>query len=618
MLTHSTFLRSSSVLVWLIVLGTIAPIRCISRPKGRSVLTNGDFRADPERPVTWVTRGANLGSFSLKPPEEGNDSAILVVEVKEASPRAWSMEIRQTLAPELEAGETLYFTFEYRMTPGYAFNCYWQQNTAPWDKFMSIRFNEPYGEWQKCAMAVGNYATRAPKSTSLTFHLAEQAGTLELRDINTTAFPPGISIETLPTNFDPVFGGDYYDSTWRTKVLGRLTSVRQGKLDVRVLRGGKPVADVPVSVVQKTRRFVVGLEIPAPLFHDSLATNPALSSFREMAEGHEAELEKYRAKVYTPRLFNGICLREALVWRSYADWGGPIASAVLDLFVSRGYHVRGHALFCPAFRFAPPECREMSERQLGLSLKKHITALVTTYRGKVSQWDVVHAPLSYEELYDVLGEESLVDAFKIAEKHDPEAMLTLTDDTALLSVSTDPLEELLALVRWLRSQGARIDGLCLEAKMRRPYIAPQAVETRLDRIAEQTQLPIVITGLAVESPKEAIQADRLRDLLLLFFSHSAVKGVYLAGIWEADMTPRKAALYRRHNFAIKEAGKVFEQLLARDWWTEVQLTTGPDGIATTPAFYGHHEVTVDVEGKQVKREVALLEERARVEVELPK
>jgi len=156
---------------------------------------------------------------------------------------------------------------------------------------------------------------------------------------------------------------------------------------------------------------------------------------------------------------------------------------VIDQFLAQGCQVRGHALYCPAFRFAPPGCRQMNRDQLKQALQSHIGEQVGRYKGRIAQWDVVYAPLAYTEIYDVIGEASMVEAFKTAKANDPDAILLLRENKALLSPSPDRADELLALVKWLIGEGAPLAAIALDAELTRPYIAPQAIEHRLDRIA---------------------------------------------------------------------------------------------------------------------------------------
>ena len=127
---------SLAVAAWL-----LTALAAVALPEGRAILRNGDFRTDEEsgRPAYWLTRdNANHGKFTLTPPAEDQKSGVLGVEVLKSSPSPWALELRQGLAAPIQKGETLYFTFEYKMTPGYAFHCYWQKDLPTWDQLLCL------------------------------------------------------------------------------------------------------------------------------------------------------------------------------------------------------------------------------------------------------------------------------------------------------------------------------------------------------------------------------------------------------------------------------------------------------------------------------------------------
>ncbi len=574
-------------------------------PKGRQILRNGDFLESETHPKHWVTYGQeSFGDFSILLSERDSPSRLLSVEVSKTSPKPWALQLRQALTSPLGKGETLFLSFEYRMTSGYAFFCYWQQSSEPYDKFLSIRLAESADDWRRCTMAVPVHEDLAARQSSLTFHLAGEAGTVQFRNFNAVVCPPAVPPETLPVTHYPVLGGDYHDKNWRNKALHRIRQIRQAELKVHVVRGGQAVPEVAVTVRQKRRDFLFGAETCAPVFGEPFGERPEFAELTEKLAGVKDKLGRYRSWLLTPNLFNMVSFDQALSWPASVAWKGLIEPDMLNPFLEKDMLVRGHSLYCPAFRFAPPACRGMGKAELRQALLTSISERVGNYRDKVSQWDVVHAPLTYEEIYDLIGEQSLVDAFKTARANDPTVKLAFSDDKALLALSLDHMEEMLSLVKWMRSNGAEIQILVLNAGMMRPYVAPQIIEARLNRIFQDTGLPIMITALGVDASKENLQAERLSDLLTLFFSHPGVVGVGLAETWEALATVPGSALFRR-NFVIKPAGKQVETLLTKQWWTEIAVRTDVHGLATVSGFLGDYEVIVEAGDHQVSRQVTL-------------
>ena len=605
---------SLAVAAWL-----LTALAAVALPEGRAILRNGDFRTDEAggRPAYWLTRdNANHGKFTLTPPAEDQKSGVLGVEVLKSSPSPWALELRQGLAAPIQKGETLYFTFEYKMTPGYAFHCYWQKDSPPWDKLLSLRIAEPADRWTKCAMALRVQADLQPRQTSVSFHLAEQTGTVQFRNFAITAYPASVDPEELPTTYEPILGGDFHDNNWRTKVKDRISALRKADLRIRVVRGGKALSGpAVVRVQQKARAFLFGTEVSAPFLSPDLLKQPRFADYRKAVEGVEGKLPDYRKKVLDPRLFNLMALRDVFTWRDHEEWGEAVAADLMALLRPGGTRLRGGPLYRPAFRFLPSACRQMDREDLKRSIQEHVTRMTGKYRGTIAQWDVLYGAITFEEVYNVAGEASLVNAFKAADKGDPEAHLVFRDDRALMAPSAERTDEMLALVKWLRGQGARLDALALDAPMTRPYIAPQAIEERLDQIATATQLPLVITAVGVESSKEKLQADRLSDLLILFYSHPAVTTVCLSSIWDVEMPDAGSALFRR-DFTAKPAGKTLERLLTEEWWTDSTSQTDPDGILSVSAFIGDYEITAEAGGAKTARTVTLIQGGADVILDL--
>ncbi|NOY81949.1 MAG: hypothetical protein GXP31_13210 [Kiritimatiellaeota bacterium] len=571
--------------VWLCVLAQAGPV-------GRELLRNGDFAADAKRPRYWATPGNGVfANFTIEPAEQGAGH-VLAVEVLKSSQQPWAAQLRQSIDQPLKRGQTLYLSFEYKISENYLFHCYWQREAPPWPKYMSVDISSPVGEWRKCTLAVRVPEDLAPRSTSFCLHLAARTGKAWFRNFSMTLFPKTVAPEDLAVTSAPVLGGDEVDEAWRQAANARLEKVRKNTLRVRVLHQGRPVAGAQVALVQKTRDFFFGVEVPGALFDDkALAELPEFAELRKRTEGVRDAIKKYRATVLDPRLFNMISLRDSLFWRLSETGAGPLARKLVPQFADQGLLVRGQALYCPAFRFCPPRCRQMGKNELQVALNDFISAQVAAFKGRVLQWDVVYAAATYDEIYGILGPESLVRAFQLAREADPDALLVLRDDVALSSPDEDRLRELLAMTEWLKQSGAPIQAIALDARMGQPYIAPSALESRLNRVAKGTGLPLAITAFQVNAPTEANQAQRVGDLLTLFFSLPAVNWVSFSGIWDAEMTDRKASLFRG-KFVSKPAAKLVRKLLGENWWTTAEGTTDADGLFKFTGFRGTYEVNV--------------------------
>ena len=208
----------------------------------------------------------------------------------------------------------------------------------------------------------------------------------------------------------------------------------------------------------------------------------------------------------------------------------------------------------------------------------------------------------FNELYKAIGLESLSECFQIAREIEPQAKLLLSDRQALTSISEDPMLDMLELADWLvNTCGVKIDGLVLSANLRRLDVGPQSMETRLDRIASQlTDIPIHISGLAVNTDEEDLQGDMLRDYMLLFYSHPAVASVSLGELWDAAQLSPKMGWYHG-DFTEHPSLGIIRKLLDDDWRTNSVLATNEEGVASGNCFIGDYRVTVSSEGEEERQ-----------------
>ena len=111
----------------------------------------------------------------------------------------------------------------------------------------------------------------------------------------------------------------------------------------------------------------------------------------------------------------------------------------------------------------------------------------------------------------------------------------------------------------------------------------------------QFNQPIAITEFDVNSKNEQLQADYLRDYMMMSFSQSAVTEFLHWGFWEDSHWLPDAALYRS-DFSIKPNGQAYEDLVFGQWWTDLQGTTR-NGEVTANVFRGEYDVTVQYDGQ---------------------
>jgi len=566
-------------------------------PKGREVVANGQFDQSTTGPVSWMTRDSgSLGAFKLVPGVKDKTPASLLVECTKTCPRPWYLELRQRISDPLQKGERLFISFEYKVSKDYVFHFYWQKETAPWPKMLSLRLAEPVNTWDKVQVAVPVDEDLPAGASSLTFHLAEALGKVELRNIHAIAVSPRVDPASLPSTVEPVFGGDFYDNDWRNAALHRIAEVRQSPVRVLVYQDKKPVPNAKIRLVQVSRPFSVGVEAKAPLLVDGGLDVPQLQPLGERLGDARTALPAYRKKVFEAGLFDALTLEAGLMWREHDAWGKDLAKPALELAKAHGMAIQGHAMLCPAFEFLPDpaDYRQMDAEALTNRLLYHVRSMATTYADLVDRWEVLFGPLAYDEVYDKTGVDLLPASFRTARRQLPKTPLFLADARGLMEPTPNHISETVELVQWLRLEQAPVDGLVLNARLTQPYTAPQAMDERVSLVGQELPgSPVYIASLELDVAREEAQAHMLRDLLISFFSQANVAGVSFSDIWEAEAPKPSAALYRR-DMSPKPSGTMLEELFGRTWRTDEELKTDEHGTAWVRAFHGTYRVAVTV------------------------
>lgn len=577
------------------------------------LVQNGLFNDPSGRTAFWSIRSGGLGTVKVVPSKEEGTSGVFTANVKELSPKPWDMELLQRFDKVILKASVVYISFDYRITPGYSFNFYWQEERSPWPKLLSLHVDSPTETWHRVRMAVTVHEEFQPQMTAFSFHLAERAGKCELRNISAVMLPQGTNPETLSVNVTPVLGGDFYDKDWRALATSRLESTRKVPVNVKVIRkakgkkggeGVEGIEGVEVTLTQTVRPFEFGAETSFPLFQPNALKEKENAALASRFKPLEKLLPKYRAMLLDKSRFSFITFRDGMVWRDFETWGRKYDKAIIKSIRDAGLSVRGHALFVPAYMFAPIPCRKMDRETLGKALLKHAGELAARHKGKVRQWNVIHGGTDYSEIYNFVGVDCMVQVFQAARNADPDAKLLLSDLQSLSALSDVPLKDCIELAEWLQQSGVKLDGVVLGANMKRPDVGPQFMEKRIEQVSGRLRIPIHIANFAVNAETEDSQAAMISDYMLLFYSMGCIESVSFAESWAPALLNPRMGLYN-DDLSPRPAAKLVDSLLREQWWTRITDKTSATGDLKVSAFMGKYEISAKTKDTTVKFELDL-------------
>jgi endo-1,4-beta-xylanase len=231
----------------------------------------------------------------------------------------------------------------------------------------------------------------------------------------------------------------------------------------------------------------------------------------------------------------------------------------------------------------------VAKEWLRARVRSHVTAKATAMKGVIKSWNVVNEHYDEHVLTDIFGMDEMVEWFKLARAADPKARLML-NDANVIGADRKHEDAYYDLIRFLLDRGAPLDAIGEESHFGYKLPPPTQVLRILDRFAAFGK-PIEITEFDVDTPDEQLQADYVRDYLTVAFSHPSVEAITQWGLWQGDHWRANGGLWRK-DWSVKPAGRVLQDLLTRQWQTDVSGSTDTEGKFHSRGFLGDYSVQV--------------------------
>lgn len=229
-------------------------------------------------------------------------------------------------------------------------------------------------------------------------------------------------------------------------------------------------------------KFIISLTLSAALFacgqSQNISNDKGTPSLREIFKGDfligtaldsvqnlvrdnkEAQLIPYQFNALTPEN----AMKSERIHPQWDRYHFEQADMIVDYAQKNGIKLNGHTLIWHSQ--LPSFMHEIkSADSVRMFFNEHIRTLVTRYNGKIYSWDVVNEALNEDGtlrksvFLDKLGDNYIVEAFRLAERYGPDTKLYYNDYNI-----EQPKKRAgaIRLIKQIQQAGVRIDGVGIQ------------------------------------------------------------------------------------------------------------------------------------------------------------
>lgn len=363
---------------------------------------------------------------------------------------------------------------------------------------------------------------------------------------------------------------------WRKAADARIEEHRKSDLNISIIDAdGNAVKDAGVSIQLTKHAFAFGAAIGAPVFD--------------------------KTKGVIPQFFNQIGFHNALKYKQ-KERLSHLVQPIIDWAKSEDITVRGHNLIWPGWKFMPEESHKYKDGKDLKGLRVYAENQVAEYAAKwdVVEWDVINETRDNHDLQDMLGQDVIVDWFKIAKANlrNKDARLLLNENKVVSAHNRGKgnVQAFYDEVKYLLDNGAPINAIGVQSRYRNQDVSIDEMNKRLDKLAE-FNLPIIATEFEVTDswdrktfiPSDKLRAEMTEEIMHTYFAHPSVDGIIA---WNfLNRKDRNWGLINQ-DLSLPLNGKTWLYLTKKHWTTNASQQTDKKGLAHFRGFHGDYEVIV--------------------------
>ena len=325
-------------------------------------------------------------------------------------------------------------------------------------------------------------------------------------------------------------------------------------------------------------------------------------------DGRLSEQDNARYRAAFLENFNSAVTENALKWLDMQPLAGPVdyetVNAILEWTDENGLPLRGHNIYWGIPKFVQPWVKDLDDEALYAELKNRGEDIAKRYKGRFAQYDLNNEMIHGNYYEDRLGDTITLEMAQWIKAVDPEAELYLNDYDILTGAR---LGQFVEHIETLLSQGVPLSGIGVQGHLHTDTFDRSVLKSSLDRLAG-FGLPIVVTefnfpgqrskyhkekGVHPFGPEEElVKAQAIEDYYRISFGHPGVDGILMWGFWAGENWIPESSLYNE-DWSPTPALKAYQDLVYKEWWTDIEVEVGESGTIEVPAFYGDYTVTSD-------------------------
>ena len=541
-------------------------------------------------PADWSGKAVFTGSKKLAKAERVElDSTHRGwrVEVFDDKAGPFQLQLTCVLEGEVKSGDKMLLAFDARCVAGSSTDRKGRASAvveikeAPnYTKLGQDAF-DVLPEWHTVFIPFPANASSKAGVTHASLMVGGRKQTLEIANMRLLNYGAAFDLAKLPRPYI-YYPGREAGASWREAALKRIEEIRTTPFTIEVVdSAGKPIPNAGVEVALKRHAFAFGTAVKAKLLM-----------------GEDQQAAKYRQMI--DENFSAIVLENDLkpfAWDKGAsndarDYRREWTLGALAWAKDRDLHVRGHYLCWGPWE---PWSEKLKDQPQAIHdrVMEHLQSVIHGAGSLVDEWDAVNHPVGWEDprrtVDQAIDPGFYAEVFKTARQHTGLPLWINEDQVFRPGRQQDEFYE---CIRDLIARGAAPDGIGNQAHFHSSFLpAPEEMLRISDRFAslvpnlELTEFDVITNG------EEQLQADWLRDVLIMAYSHPAYSGVMLWVFWEGAGWKPEAALWRA-DWSEKPNANAWRDLVCNKWRTQAAGKTDASGRCNVRGHRGRYEVTV--------------------------